>query len=255
MNSRWINQFICTWFVTILIISSVHAGEIVAELQWSKRLILSTTETGVVGEVVASPGQKVKKGEVLLSLDQREFVIANNKAVAKRLAAKTTHEEAKREQYRAQDLYDRTMLSEHDLQVTKNNKAHARAAYLEAEAMVKKTELALERSRISAPYDAIVLDVYAQVGQTVISHQTMTPLALIAEDKRMQVRAWLSNTDFEKYSNQKATSVRLGNKQYKVVSQYIVAEANDKGMYALTVDIDISDANLRAGQAATIIFP
>ena len=211
--------------------------------------------TGVVDKVLVFPGQKIKKGDVLLNLDAREFKAALNQASAKKLAAKTTYDEAKRELVRAQDLYDRTMLAEHELQVVKNSEAQAKAEYLGAKARLLQARVALERSRIQAPFNSLVLSVIAQQGQTILSNLRPEPLAVIAEVNRMVARSWLSLAEIEKFSSTKAHKVSISNRRFPVVSQVIAQEANEKGQYAMDVIFEITDNNLRAGQAASIIFP
>ena len=233
----------------------VSASELSAELIWSKRLVLSTTVTGVVDKVLVSPGQRIKKGDVLLNLDVREFKAVLNEASAKKLAAKTTYNEAKRELVRAQDLYDRTMLSEHELQVTKNSEAQTRAGYLGAKAKLLLTRVALERSRIQAPFDSVVLRVIVQPGQTVLSNLQPEPLAVIAEADRMVARAWLPLAELEKFLSVKAQQVSVSDRKFSVISQVIAHEANEKGQYAMDVTFEVTDSNLRAGQVASIIFP
>jgi len=235
--------------------TGVSAGELSAELHWSKRLVLSTTVTGVVEKVLVSPGQSLKKGDTLLNLDAREFKAAVNLASAKLLATKTVLDESKRELARAQDLYDRTMLSEHDLQVAKNNQSLAKAAYLGAKAALLKARISLDRSRIQSPFDSVVLDVMAQPGQTIISSVRIEPLAIIAEADRMIARAWLSLTDIKKYMSVKARQVSVSDNKFTVLSQNIAHEANEKGLYAMDVTFTTSDNDLRAGQVASIIFP
>ncbi|MFO7603780.1 MAG: efflux RND transporter periplasmic adaptor subunit [Gammaproteobacteria bacterium] len=231
------------------------AAELAAQLDWSAKQVLSTPVTGVVEQVRVVPGQKFKKGELLLNLDAREFQAARNQAAARRLAAKTTLDEAGRELERAQDLYDRTMLAEHELQVVKNSEAHAKAAYLGAQALLQQTEIALERSRIQAPYDGVVLSVQVQPGQTVLSQLQVMPLAVVAQADKMVARAWLDAADLDKYAGVSATQVSVAGRQYAVVSQHIVYEANDKGLYALEVVFDSAGASLHPGMAANIILP
>ena len=255
MNNYLIRHVLLSVILFLLFSVGVSASELSAELIWSKRLVLSTTVTGVVDKVLVSPGQKMKKGDVLLNLDVREFKAVLNEASAKKSAAKTTFDEAKRELVRSQDLYDRTMLSEHELQVAKNNEAQAKAGYLGAQAKLLQAQVRLERSRIQAPFDSVVLSVIAQPGQTVLSNLQSEPLAIIAEAGRMVARTWLSSAELEKFLSIKAQQVNVSDRKFSVVSQVIAHEPNEKDQYAMDVIFEVTDSNLRAGQAASIIFP
>lgn len=242
-------------FLFFLSFGTVMASELPAELVWSKRLVLSTTVTGVVDKVLVSPGQVLKAGDVILRLDAREFKAARDQAAAQLLAAKTTYDEAKRELHRSQELFDRTMLSEHELQVARNNEAQAKAEYLRVKAKLLETRVAFERSRIQAPFDSVLLGVMAQSGQTIVSSLRAEPLAVVAEADRMIARAWLTLAEIEKFSSAKAQQVRVNGRKFSVVSQGIAQEANAKGLYAMDVLFEKTDNKLRAGQTASIIFP
>ena len=255
MNKYVRRNVVRSLILFFLFSTSAMASELPAELVWSKRLVLSTTVTGVVDKVLVSPGQRLKAGTVLLSLDAREFKAARDQAAAKLLAAKTTYDEAKRETVRSQELFERTMISEHELQIEKNNEAQAKAQYLNAKAYLQQTDIALERSRILAPYDCLVLGVPVQPGQTILSNLQAEPLAVVAEADHMIARAWLSSAEVAKFSAMQAKQVTVSGRKFNIVSQTIAAEANNKGQYALEVLIQTAGASLRAGQAASIIFP
>jgi multidrug efflux system membrane fusion protein len=247
----------CLPFALLLSLLSGNAvaAELAAVTDWSQRVVLSTTVTGVIDKVEASAGQKLKKGDLLLQLDQREFKAALDQAKAQRLAAKTTYEESERELERSQELYDRTMLSEHELQTAKNNAALAKADYLEAKARVLSANVALQRSQVRAPFDCLVLKVMALPGQTVLSSLKPEPLAMVADSQYMRARAWLNQTEVDQYTSSKAQQVHVGNQVYDVIEQHIAYEANDKGQYALDVIFNPGNGQLRAGQTARIIFP
>lgn len=247
----------CLPFVLLfsLLSGNAVAAELAAVTDWSQRLVLSTTVTGVVDKVEVSAGQKLKKGDLLLQLDQREFKAALDQAKAQRLAAKTTYEESERELERSQELYDRTMLSEHELQTARNNAALAKADYLEAKARVLSANVELQRSQVRAPFDCLVLKIMALPGQTVLSNLKPEPLAMVADSQYMRARAWLNQAEVDQYASSKAQQVHVANQDYDVVAQHIAYEANDKGQYALDVIFKPSDGQLRAGQTARIIFP
>ena len=69
----------------------------------------------------------------MLLLNQPVFRARLKEAHATLKHQKEVYAEAVRELERAQEMYDRTMLSEHDLQMAKNNKVKARAAQGKAE--------------------------------------------------------------------------------------------------------------------------
>ena len=55
-------------------------------------------------------------------------------------------------------MYDRSMLSDHDLQIAKNNFTAAQSNHLQALASLTKAKLNLEYSAVRAPFNAIVIN-------------------------------------------------------------------------------------------------
>ena len=88
-----------------------------ATLQWGQRAELGTLVSGVVAEVPVRAGQSVNKGALLVTLDDRGFRARVQGAQAAVTRTGVRFEEAKREQERAIELYDRTVLSEHERQL------------------------------------------------------------------------------------------------------------------------------------------
>ena len=75
--------------------------------------------SGVIEEVFVEVGQSIKKDQILLRFDSRLIDSNLTAAKAKLQAEKLNLEEAKKENERAEELYERTVLSDHDLQKAK----------------------------------------------------------------------------------------------------------------------------------------
>ena len=104
------------------------AADYQGSLDWSARAELGMLVSGVVGKVHVKAGQPVSKGDPLLQLDERDFTYraTSTKAVLER--AKSTYEEAQREHERSVELYDRRLLSDHELQLKQIALVAAKAA-------------------------------------------------------------------------------------------------------------------------------
>ncbi|MGM0594784.1 MAG: biotin/lipoyl-binding protein, partial [Pseudomonadota bacterium] len=79
---------------------------------WAQRTELSTATSGVVQSVSVRPGERVAKGERLMSLEQSAL---RSEVSRTRAAVKHTqllHEEAARELERTEELYARTLLAD-----------------------------------------------------------------------------------------------------------------------------------------------
>ena len=168
----------------LLCAAPVWAAGTPGTLEWARRVELSTPVSGVVATVNVEPGDQVDKGEALVALDQRGFhaEVLRARADKRRLAQALA--EAKRQRNRAQELYDRTLLSQHDLDLAKIAYTTARAKYEAADAALIQAMLDLEYSTVRAPFAGVVLARPAQVGQTVVSRLRSVPLVVRAERRR-----------------------------------------------------------------------
>ena len=92
---------------------------------------LTTRVSGVVAEVLAKPGQRVKKGAVLLRLDRSVLQARVDEATAEHALAVADEADAKRELERAQELFNRTVSSASELEAATLRHLPPRAAQLE----------------------------------------------------------------------------------------------------------------------------
>ena len=98
----------------LLFSGNLLAKEIPALLDWQQRMELGTLLDGMVSKVNVGIGQQVNRGSLLIELDQREIQARLAWAESRVAAAKLQQDEARRELDRSLELYDRTLLSNHE---------------------------------------------------------------------------------------------------------------------------------------------
>jgi multidrug efflux system membrane fusion protein len=246
--------FISIAALTLFANTIVMAEEVEATLGWSKRVELSTSVNGLVQKVFAQAGKIVAKGEVLIQLDPRAFKADLKYAKANLNNAAGQDQEAKRELDRQTDMYDRTMLSEHDLQVAKNNFTAAQAKYHQAQSALTKAKLNLEYSAIRAPFNAIVISTKAEKGQVVASQVTPPVLVIVAEAQRMLARFYATAEKVNNFVVNQGVKVNAAGRIYQGKIFKIALEPDElkQGHYAVDVIFDSKDSVLRAGQKVTL---
>jgi RND family efflux transporter MFP subunit len=168
-----------------MLVQGAQALDLDGQLAWGQRVELGSLVSGVVSEVAVIPSQLVKRGDTLVRLDDRGFRAAVSGARATLARAESALDEARREDNRAQELYDRTLLSDHERQVAQIALVAARSSAGEAKAALVKAQLKLEHSRIKAPFDARVLAVNVAVGQAVVTRLQSQPLVVLADSHAM----------------------------------------------------------------------
>lgn len=246
--------------ITLLLLAtfqSAHAEEFDAVLQWSHRVELSTPVSGVIVEVNVQPGQHVKKDEVLLRLDTT--VRAANVDHTKAQMTKHTRlrDEAQRELDRSLELFNATLLAEHEMELARIAFDAAEAEFQKARATLAQAESDLKYSEIRAPYDAIILQRYAEVGQTVASQLQVTPLLVVAEDGRMLATANVSSQRAQALKLGQSATVKVGGKSFEGTVQRLALDASKtkQGEVRHAVEIVFTpDRTLRAGEVAGVVL-
>lgn len=228
------------------------AADFPAVLDWSQRAVLSTPVSGVIDSVAVSAGERVTAGQALLQLDQRPFETALADARAQMHKQELHRDEARRERERIRELYERTVISAHDLQIGEIAYATAQSDYSSAVAALNTAKLQLEYSILRAPFDGLVLAVDVSKGMTVINTQLATPLVTLAQDRPMHALARVDAATLADISAGQAATVNVNGSRYDGRIRHIGAKAEGNGLFTLTVAFDPGDGILRAGLPAAV---
>src|SRR5438045_248012 len=148
---------------------------------------------GRVSVVHVDDNQLVKKGDVLVEIDPRDFQVALAQAKANLARDKATQIQAELNEKRALDLFSRKVISTQERDTNVATAESSRASVQADEAAVEQTELNLGHSKIKAPVDgyvtkeAVATGDYVQVGQALMS---LVPprVWVIANFKETQLR-------------------------------------------------------------------
>ena len=173
----------------LLFSGNLLAKDIPALLDWQQRMELGTLIDGMVSKVNVMVGQQVTRGSLLIELDQREIQARLAWAESRVVVAKLQQDEARRELDRSLELYDRTLLSNHERIVAEIDAAKADAHARQADAELAEIRMEREYSRIKAPFDGVVLQVTAQPGQVLVNRLQSIPLVILADPSQMKAVA------------------------------------------------------------------
>ncbi len=246
--------FSFTFIISILFSSILSAEEFEGVIAWSKRVELSTPVSGVVQKVFSQSSNIIAKGEVLIQLDPRTFKADLKYAKAQLVSSYGRQQEANRELHRQLDMYDRGMLSEHDLQVAKNNSTTTEAQYSQAQSSLTKAKINLEYSAIRAPFNAIVINTMAVKGRVVAASMNPPILVVVAEAHRMLVQFNIAADMLTRMSLKQPVKVSVAGNIYQGSVTAIALEQNANQAYTVDVIFDNKKDLLRAGQKAKVSF-
>ena len=148
---------------------------------------------GRVAVVNVDDNQLVKKGDLLVEIDPRDFQVALAQAKANLAKDKATKVQADLNEKRALDLFGQKVISTQERDTNVAAAESSRASVQADEAAVEQAELNLSYTKITVPIDgyvtkeAVAIGDYLQVGQALMS---LVPprVWVIANFKETQLR-------------------------------------------------------------------
>jgi RND family efflux transporter MFP subunit len=128
---------------------------------------LTTRVSGVVEAVLVKPGQRVKKGAVLLRLDRTVLQARLDEATAEQARADADEADARRELERAEELFNRTVSSVSELEAVTLRHVRAKAALSGADARLMIAKKNFGDAELKAPFSGVVSSVPGGPGTVV----------------------------------------------------------------------------------------
>lgn len=174
--------------------------------QWS----LAFIESGIVDKVNVKAGDRVIKGSTLLTLDTRAFQAGIESANARVSGAQMQLAEARREWNRSRELYDRTLLSDHEKQLVENDMISASSEMHAADSALIQANLAYEYSVLKAPADGLIVNVSVFPGSTVNSRYVSTPVVQIINDKLIAANCLVNEKSIENFKVGQSVQIAIG---------------------------------------------
>lgn len=226
-----------------------------AVIAFAQRVDLGVPVSGVVETVRVAPGAHVRKGTLLVALDPAPFDAELKAAQAQVMRADADRRERRRDYDQAKQLYDQTVLSKVELENSQLQSARTEAAYQQALARLERARYDMARSRITAPFDAFVLDVRVAPGEAVANTLKIEPLVVLVADHEYLARLTLPPDALLARRLGEAADVHVGGHAYAGRVSALRLEAGHGGTSAYPVEVRFHAADvLPAGMRARVTF-
>ena len=259
--------------------AEVTTGDIVVQItavgtvEPIEQVDVSSLISGTIAEMAVKVNDRVKKGDVLARLDTSSLQaeLARDKATLAAQKAQVADAAAALEAARAtlarvQKIHDKGLNTDDQLTTAATTARRAEAGLAQAlaqvqvaEANVLLSETSLAKAVITSPIDGMVLDVAADVGQTVNASASETAvLFTLAHDlAQMRLSVDVAEADVGKVAMGNTASFTvdawLGESFPAEVSELHYAPQTVDGIvtYPTILSIDNSDLRLRPGMTAS----
>lgn len=128
-------------------------------------VMLATKSPGFIQSVNVVEGQKVKKGDVLVEIDHREYEASVKSAESELLSLQARRKESEKNFGRLRDLHSQSVVSSQQYDSSMAGYNEIKAKYDAADARLAQAKLNLENTFIKAPSDGIIAKKSAEIGQ------------------------------------------------------------------------------------------
>jgi len=141
-------------------------SQVVADgvLQPETEVKLSSNNTTYITDIAVKEGDFVKKGDFLMSLDDRQQKAATAASKASVEATKVNLNNAEIKRNRQEELYKKGLISDQEMENTNSSYASALSSFNNAEARYIQDEDALSKLRLIAPQDGTITFIDGEVG-------------------------------------------------------------------------------------------
>jgi HlyD family secretion protein len=196
----------------------------------SRNIGVGTPLPGIVNTISVKVGDRVKAGDLLFTLDDRETraeITVKQADLAKAQAeynvAKSTLGDSRTLSELAESVSDRRAISKEELLRRRNALQIAKARLESASAQIKQAEAALasarttlDRQMIRAPMDGEVLQVNIRLGEFAQTGLLENPLLVLGNLDQFHVRVDIDENDAWRFNkNSKAIAYLRGNRNFK----------------------------------------
>ncbi len=219
---------------------------------------------GRISQLPVDISDKVSKGDLLFSLDDRDLMIELESRRTEIEAAQLQLDQAHRLYLRQKDLFEEDLVSREEFENSLTDYELAQNRIERARKELDMSEDRLSRTRILAPFDGTILTRSVSLGQAVSGSggfNSGTEVMTIADLGRMIINAHVNQVDVTRLKNGMEVSIeveavnglRIPGRIDRIAPQATM-KSRTKG-YETRILLTDSDPRIQPGMTANIIIP
>lgn len=216
---------------------------------------LSTRMMGHVDKVHVKVGQKVKKGQQLISINNADLSAKQAQARAGISEAQAAFNNAEKDYNRFQSLFDDNSATHKEIDDMSAHYEMAKARLEGAKEMMNEVNSQFSYVNIVAPFDGVITSRTIETGD--MANPGM-PLISMEGEGSYEVMASVPESEIAKIKSGADVKVLVRSLQTEVsgkVTEVSSSARNTGGQYLVKITLDESDQNILSGMYATVQFP
>jgi membrane fusion protein (multidrug efflux system) len=237
-----------------------YINEYVAEIQAINYAEVRTRVKGYIEKIHVDEGQQVKTGELLFSINSKEYEQELQRASAVVKSAEADLKAMELEMLNTKRLFEKNIVSKAEFDLVSAKVDALRANVESAEASKEQAALNLSFSRIRAPYSGVINRIPKKIGSLVEEGDMLTT---ISDTREVYAYFNLTESDYLKYISdtldKESNVIRLmlaNNQPYPLDGKVEIIESefdNNTGNIAIRAKFPNPDGILKHGSNGKII--
>lgn len=216
---------------------------------------LSTRMMGSVDKVHVAIGDKVKKGQLLVSINNADLEAKKAQVNARITQAAVAFKNAEKNYKRFQNLFKTSSVSQKEMDDMTVNYQMAKAALEAANQQKNEVNAQFVYSDITAPFSGIITSKNIENGDMASPGM---PLISVENPTDFEVVAMVPETEIAQIKNGAQVRVLVKSINATVPGKVVEVSTSAKytgGQYLVKIELDKKPANMLSGMFATVQFP
>ena len=215
---------------------------------------LSFRVGGSISQVNVNLGDRVRKGQLIASIDPVDYNIQREQAMAQKNSAESQLTSARSTFERIEKLYEKNSVSLSEYEKAKTSLASAKSQMEAAKKQLEAANNQVNYTKLYAPTDGIISQLDIEPNETVGSGRV---IAKLSSEGNPGVEVGVPESVINKLQNgQQVTIVfnSLNGKKFNGEIAEVAFASGTSSTYSVIVTITNPDENIRPGMAADVSF-
>ena len=216
---------------------------------------LSTRTMGYVNKIYVKVGEKVRKGQLLISINNDDLKAKRAQVNAIITKAGAAFYIAEKDYNRFENLYNESSASQKEMDDMTAHYEMSKAGLEAANQMKNEIDAQFAYVDIRSPFDGIVTNKFIEVGDMA---NPGVPLIAVESPKNFEVNAMVPESDISQIKSgiKVEVQVKSVNKMIRgQVTEVSTSAKNTGGQYLVKIVLDKTDDRILTGMFATVQFP
>ncbi len=216
---------------------------------------LSTRSSGFIDHIYVNVGDKVKKGKLLLSINNSDLQAKRAQINANITQAQAAYTIAEKDYNRFKQLFNDNSASQKEMDDMTANFEMAKARLEAANQMKNEINSQFKYVNITAPFDGVITNKFMEAGD--LANPGM-PLIALESPGDFEVSLWVPESEITqiKLNTKVDVLVKSINQTIKgTVTEVSTSAYNTGGQYQVKITLEKTELQILSGMYTTIKFP